>query len=98
VVGDRRYGIYCIQHPEAGGIFVPNGTRNRWLYGRAWRPMGMNTAIGEAYDLGWKLAWVLGGVDDLAAAFRPRWFERDMAAAASADGQERADRPTSPQA
>jgi len=40
VVGDRRYGIYFIQHPEAGGVFVPNGTRNRWLYGRAWRRRG----------------------------------------------------------
>jgi 2-polyprenyl-6-methoxyphenol hydroxylase-like FAD-dependent oxidoreductase len=38
LVGDRRYGIYFIEHPEAGGIFVPNGTHNRWLYGRAWQP------------------------------------------------------------
>ena len=38
VVGDRRYGIYFIQHPEAGGVFVPNGPRNRWLYGRTWDP------------------------------------------------------------
>jgi putative polyketide hydroxylase len=38
VVGDRRYGIYFIQHPEAGGIFVPNGAGNRWLYGRQWDP------------------------------------------------------------
>ena len=125
VVGDRRYGIYFIQHPEAGGVFVPNGPRDRWLYGRTWDPeherledytdarltglirtaagvgdlpvrvvamgafsfaaqvaeryregraflvgdaaqrmtprtgMGMNTAVAEAHDLGWKLAWVL---------------------------------------
>jgi putative polyketide hydroxylase len=38
VVGDRRHGIYFIQHPEASGILVPNGTRDRWLYGRAWDP------------------------------------------------------------
>jgi len=38
VVGDRRHGIYCIQHPEASGILVPNGTHDRWLYGRAWDP------------------------------------------------------------
>jgi hypothetical protein len=37
-------------------------------------------------------------VGDRRYGIRPRWFERDMAAAASADGQERADRPTSPQA
>jgi 2-polyprenyl-6-methoxyphenol hydroxylase-like FAD-dependent oxidoreductase len=38
VVGDRRYGIYLVQHPEAGGVFVPNGPRDRWLYGRTWDP------------------------------------------------------------
>ena len=38
VVGDRRYGIYFIQHPEASGLFVPNGARDRWLYGRTWDP------------------------------------------------------------
>ena len=36
VVGDRRYG--AIQHPEASGLFVPNGARDRWLYGRTWDP------------------------------------------------------------
>jgi putative polyketide hydroxylase len=38
VVGDRRHGIYFIQHPEAGGVLVPNGGRDRWLYGRGWDP------------------------------------------------------------
>jgi putative polyketide hydroxylase len=38
VVGDRRYGIYFIQHPEAGGVLVPNGRDDRWLYGRGWDP------------------------------------------------------------
>src|SRR4029450_5655858 len=38
VVGDRRYGIYFIQHPEAGGVLVPNGAGDRWLYGREWAP------------------------------------------------------------
>jgi putative polyketide hydroxylase len=40
VVGDRRYGIYFIQHPEAAGVIVPNGRDGRWLYGRAWDPAG----------------------------------------------------------
>jgi hypothetical protein len=40
VVGDRRYGIYFIQHPEAGGVLVPNGARDRWLYGASGRPTG----------------------------------------------------------
>jgi putative polyketide hydroxylase len=127
VVGERRYGIYFIQHPDAPGVFVPNGVGGRWLYGRGWEPgterledytdarltslirtaagvpdlpvrvvakgafsfaaqvadryregraflagdaaqrmtprggMGMNTAIAEGHDLGWKLAWVLKG-------------------------------------
>src|SRR4029450_11981626 len=38
VVGDRRDGIYFIQHPEAGGVLVPNGGGDRWLYGRGWGP------------------------------------------------------------
>jgi putative polyketide hydroxylase len=127
VAGDRRHGIYLIQHREAGGVLVPNGGGDRWLYGRTWYPsrerledytdarlaglirtasgvdglpvrvvakgafsfaaqvaeryregrgflvgdaaqrmtprggMGMNTAVAEAHDLGWKLAWALKG-------------------------------------
>ena len=38
VVGDRRHGIYFIQHPEAGGVLVPNGAGDCWLYGRGWDP------------------------------------------------------------
>jgi putative polyketide hydroxylase len=143
VVGERRYGIYFIQHPDAGGVFVPNGSHGRWLYGRAWEPgrerledytdarltglirtaagvpvlpvrvvakgafsfaaqvaeryredrvflvgdaaqrmtprtgMGMNTAVAEAHDLGWKLAWVGNGwagpalLDTYEAEWRP---------------------------
>jgi putative polyketide hydroxylase len=143
VVGDRRYGIYFIQHPAAGGVLVPNGKGNRWLYGRTWDPaqerledytdarleglirtaagvadlpvrtvakgafsfaaqladryrsgraflvgdaaqrmtprggMGMNTAVAEGHDLGWKLAWVLRGwagpelLDTYEAEWRP---------------------------
>jgi putative polyketide hydroxylase len=154
VVGDRRYGIYFIQHPEAGGVFVPNGVGDRWLYGRGWDPeherledytddrlaglirsaagvadlpvrvvakgafsfaaqvagryregraflvgdaaqrmtprggMGMNTAVAEGHDLGWKLAWVLRGwagpdlLDTYEAEWRPVGARR---AARSAD-------------
>jgi putative polyketide hydroxylase len=143
VVGDRRYGIYFIQHQEAYGLFLPNGSRGRWLYGRSWDPererledytdarlaglvrtaagvadlpvrvlakgsfsfaaqvagryragraflvgdaaqrmtprtgMGMNTAVAEGHDLGWKLAWVLRGwagpalLDTYEAEWRP---------------------------
>jgi putative polyketide hydroxylase len=154
VVGERRYGIYFIQHPEAGGVFVPNGAGDRWLYGREWAPdserlgdytdarvsglirtaagvpdlpvrvvakgafsfaaqvadryrdgrvflvgdaaqrmtprggMGMNTAVAEGHDLGWKLAWVLRGwatpalLDTYEAEWRPVGSRR---AARSAD-------------
>ena len=141
VVGDRRYGIYFVQHPEAGGVLVPNGQGNRWLYGRGWDPaherledytdarltglirtaagvvdlpvrpvakgafsfaaqvarryreghaflagdgaqrmtprggMGMNTAVAEGHDLGWKLAWVLRGWagPDLLDTYEAEW-------------------------
>jgi putative polyketide hydroxylase len=148
VVGERRYGIYFVRHPEAGGVFVPNGSHGRWLYGRAWAPdrerledytdarltrlirtaagvpglpvrvvakgafsfaaqvaqryregraflvgdaaqrmtprtgMGMNTAVAEAHDLGWKLAWVLRGwagpilLDTYQAEWRPAGARR----------------------
>jgi hypothetical protein len=141
VVGDRRYGIYFVQQPDAAGVFVPNGAGDRWLYGRGWEPererledytdarltglirtaagvadlpvrvvakgafsfaakvaeryrdgrvflvgdaaqrmtprggMGMNTAIAEGHDLGWKLAWVLKGWSgaELLDAYEPEW-------------------------
>ncbi|MDT2009738.1 hypothetical protein FXW78_49085 [Rhodococcus opacus] len=127
LLGDRRYCIYAVTHPEAAGVFVPAGRGDRWVYGveheLAQEPSaslteeqsarlirlgsgladleprierigtftfaaqladrfrqgsaflvgdaahritprggtGMNTAIQSAYDLGWKLAWVLRG-------------------------------------
>jgi putative polyketide hydroxylase len=154
VVGDRRYGIYFIQHPDAGGVFVPNGSGDRWLYGTAWQPqrerledytdarltaliraaagvpdlpvrvvakgafsfaaqvarcyragrvflvgdaaqrmtprggMGMNTAIAEGFDVGWKLAWVLAGwagpalLDSYEAEWRPVGARRTARSAA----------------
>jgi putative polyketide hydroxylase len=154
VVGERRYGIYFLQHPEAGGVFVPNGAGERWLYGREWAPdrerledytdarltgliraaagvpdlpvrvvakgafsfaaqvadryrdgrvflvgdaaqrmtprggMGMNTAVAEGHNLGWRLAWVLRGwagpalLDTYEAEWRPVGSRR---AARSAD-------------
>src|SRR5690349_6428919 len=37
VVGDRRYGLYIVEHAEAGGVLVPVGD-GRWCYGRQWFP------------------------------------------------------------
>lgn len=141
VVGGRRHGIYFIQDPEAGGVLVPNGPGDRWLYGRQWAPdrerladytderltglirtatgvadlpvkvvakgafsfaaqvavryragraflvgdaaqrmtprggMGMNTAVAEGHDLGWKLAWVHRGWagSDLLDTYEAEW-------------------------
>jgi putative polyketide hydroxylase len=126
LVGDLRYGIYHITHPEAKGLLAPAGRGDRWIYVRMHAPgsslvertedvlarrirsaagvadleprverfgafsfaaqvaerfragnaflvgdaahrvtprggTGMNTAIHDGYDLGWKLAWVLRG-------------------------------------
>jgi putative polyketide hydroxylase len=148
VAGDRRHGIYLIQHPQAAGVLVPNGVGDRWLYGREWDPgrerledytdarlaglirtaagagdlpvrivakgafsfaaqvadryragraflvgdaaqrmtprggMGMNTAVAEAHDLAWKLAWVHKGwagpalLDTYEAEWRPIGIRR----------------------
>ncbi|MBO3751919.1 FAD-dependent monooxygenase [Streptosporangiaceae bacterium NEAU-GS5] len=121
------FGLYVITHSEAGGVLLPAGAADRWLYSREWNPdtetldqydeprltrliaaatglpglrpriehigaftfsaevadryregrcflvgdaahkitprggTGMNTAIHDGHDLGWKLAWVLRG-------------------------------------
>ena len=130
LLGERRYGIYPITHPDAAGVFVPAGQGDRWVFALIRRPgtlrasefdlpkmarvigiaagvpsldpriarvgtfaytaqiadrfrdgnvflagdaahrvtprggTGMNTAIRDAYDLAWKLAWVLRGWAD----------------------------------
>jgi len=33
LLGDRRYCIYAVTHPEAAGVFVPAGRGDRWIYG-----------------------------------------------------------------
>jgi 2-polyprenyl-6-methoxyphenol hydroxylase-like FAD-dependent oxidoreductase len=37
VVGDRRYGLYIIENPDAGGVLLPVGP-GRWCYSRQWFP------------------------------------------------------------
>ncbi|HEX3812861.1 MAG TPA: FAD-dependent monooxygenase [Mycobacteriales bacterium] len=127
VVGKRRYGLYVITHPDAGGVLAPRGNSGRWGFSREWHPgerslsdyepdqlisligtavgvpeprpdiertssfsiaaqladryregrcflvgdaahrmtprggTGLNTAVQDAYALGWKLGWVLRG-------------------------------------
>jgi putative polyketide hydroxylase len=38
LVGERRFGIYAVTHPEAVGSFLPAGPGDRWLYGVSWDP------------------------------------------------------------
>jgi putative polyketide hydroxylase len=126
VVGERRFGIYVITHPDAAGVIVARGRGDRWGFAREWTPneprlvdagqdelvellttaigvsidlefegrsafsfaaqiaehyrvgsvflvgdaahrmtprggTGMNTAIQDAFDIAWRLAWVLRG-------------------------------------
>jgi len=127
LLGERRYGIYSVSHPDVEGSFIPAGPGDRWLFGMQYEPgryelsdftedrlttlirlgsggpdlrpaiervggfhfaaqladrfhdgptffvgdaahrvtprggTGMNTAIHDGFDVGWKLAWVLRG-------------------------------------
>jgi len=123
VVGEPRYGLYPIVHPDVSSVFVPSGHDDHWVFGvgadlvqdldeaemtrliriAAGVPdlkprihrittftfaaeiadgfrarsgfligdaahrvtprggTGMNTAIADGHDLGWKLGWVLRG-------------------------------------
>ena len=33
LVGEHRYGIYSVEHPEGAGVFLPAGRGDRWGYG-----------------------------------------------------------------
>jgi putative polyketide hydroxylase len=161
LVGEHRYGLYAVTDPGAeGGIFLPAGADDRWIYGvlpelgrmredllderRLARVIragagaagleprierigsftfaaqiapsfrrdsvflvgdaahrvtprggtGMNSAIHDGYDLGWKLAWVLRGwaaetlLDSYEAERRPV-VEHNLARSADPDGTAR---------
>jgi putative polyketide hydroxylase len=38
LVGDHRYGVYEVTHPQAQGVFLPAGRADRWLYGVMYEP------------------------------------------------------------
>lgn len=157
LLGEHRYGLYATRQPEPGGLFLPAGGGDRWLYaamggesaaglraadyvdqirvgaglpdldprverigaftfaaklaetyrsGNAFLVgdaahqvtprggTGMNTAIHDGFDLGWKLAWVLRGwaepelLDSYEAERRPV-AEHNVARSADPDGTAR---------
>jgi putative polyketide hydroxylase len=48
VLGDHRYGIYSVGHPEGAGTFLPAGRGDRWVYG-TWVEPGES----EGYTPAW---------------------------------------------
>ena len=40
LVGEPRYGLYPIVHPEVSSVFVPSGRGDDWVFGVARRPDG----------------------------------------------------------
>jgi putative polyketide hydroxylase len=155
LLGDHRFGLYATRHPQPGGLFLPAGGGDRWLYAamggadgldeadfvaqiRAGAGLphldpkveriggftfaaklaerfrsdnaflvgdaahqvtprggtGMNTAIHDGFDLGWKLAWVLRGwaepelLDSYETERRPV-AEHNVARSADPDGTAR---------
>jgi 2-polyprenyl-6-methoxyphenol hydroxylase-like FAD-dependent oxidoreductase len=37
VVGEHRFGLNLIRHPDAAGVLAPRGRDDRWTYAREWR-------------------------------------------------------------
>ena len=160
VVGNRRYAIYPVSHPDPRGVFVAVSRKDRWVFGLTRDPgqldpaefgkeaiarliveasgvpglnprierigtftyfagvaerfregpvllagdaahrvtprgaTGMNAAIRDGYDLGWKLAWVLRGwaedtlLDTYEAERRPA-VEHNVARSSDPNGSQR---------
>ena len=38
LVGEPRYGLYPIVHPEVSSVFVPSGRGDNWVFGVGRRP------------------------------------------------------------
>lgn len=62
LLGDLRYGIYPIVHPEASGIFVPSGRGDQWLYGAAADALDPDRPVEEEVT---RLIRIASGMPDL---------------------------------
>jgi putative polyketide hydroxylase len=49
VVGDHRYGIYSVDHPDGAGTFLPAGRGDRWCYGTWVDPQDVDAYTPERF-------------------------------------------------
>ena len=49
VLGDHRYGIYSVSHPEGEGSFLPAGRGDRWVYGARLDPREAESYTAEQF-------------------------------------------------
>jgi putative polyketide hydroxylase len=49
VVGQHRYGIYSISHPQGAGTFLPAGRGDRWYYGNWVDPQEIESYTPERF-------------------------------------------------
>ena len=47
VLGDHRYALYAITHPDGAGVLIPAGQGNRWQFGVVLREGDDATALGD---------------------------------------------------
>ena len=64
IVGERRYGLYVITHPDAGGVLTPRGRGDRWGFSREWSP-GQPRLVDATEDQLVELIATATGVDGL---------------------------------
>jgi putative polyketide hydroxylase len=49
VVGEHRYGIYSVDHPDGAGTFLPAGAGDRWGYGKFVDPQDVDAYTPERF-------------------------------------------------
>jgi 2-polyprenyl-6-methoxyphenol hydroxylase-like FAD-dependent oxidoreductase len=64
LVGDLRFGLYVVTHPEAEGVFFPAGRSDRWVYAFGWEPHEPPQHLFDEQAMAARIA-KSAGVDDL---------------------------------